>query len=68
MVIMRSFQFEIVLVAITAGIAHATLDISVTTLFPFNQKGRIKRSIINTTLAKYPVSSKIAMKKKSSAI
>ena len=51
MVMMRSFQLEIVRVAITPGIAHAALEMSGTTLFPLSPKGRINLSIINTTRA-----------------
>ena len=63
MVIKRSFQLLIVRADITPGIAQAKLDISGTKLFPFNPSGRMMRSIINTTRDKYPVSSKIPMKK-----
>ena len=51
-VIILSFQSEMVLAAIIPGIAHATLEISGTTLLPFNPNGRMIRSIIKTTRAK----------------
>ena len=50
-VIKRSFQFSIVLVAMIAGIAHAHPDINGTTLLPFNPKRRMILSIRNTTRA-----------------
>ena len=51
MVMRRSFQWSIVRVAITAGMAHATPDISGTMLRPFKPKGRINRSVMKTTRA-----------------
>ena len=68
MVIKRSFQLAMLRVAITPGMAHATLLIKGTTDFPFNPNGRIKRSMMNTTRAMYPVSSSMVRNKKSKAI
>ena len=48
-VMSRSFQLEIVRVAMIPGMAQATLDISGTTLFPLSPKGRMSRSMMNTT-------------------
>ena len=67
-VIKRSFQLEIVRLAMTPGIAQAALDNKGTTLLPFRPKGRIMRSMINTTRDIYPVSSKIPMKKNNKTI
>ena len=50
MVINRSFQLEIVLVAMTAGMAHAVPEIKGITLFPFIPNRRIILSIKKTTL------------------
>ena len=68
MVMSRSFQLEIVRVAIIPGIAQAMLDINGTTLLPFKPNGRINRSMMNTTRYKYPLSSKMEMKKNNMAI
>ena len=68
MVMSLSFQFNMVLVDITPGIAHAKLEIKGTMLLPFKPKGLMMRSIIKTTRDRYPVSSKMAIKKKSKAI
>ena len=61
-VMMRSFQLSIVRVAIIAGMAQATPDISGTTLFPFKPNLRMTLSIRKTTRAIYPDSSRIEMK------
>ena len=68
MVMSRSFQLEMVRVDITPGMAQAKLDIHGTILFPFSPKGLIILSIMKTTLDKYPVSSRMAIKKNSRAI
>ena len=49
MVTNRSFQFSMVRVAMTAGIAQAIPDIKGTTLFPLSPNGRISLSIKKTT-------------------
>ena len=59
----RSLQSAIVRADIIPGIAHAALDMSGTTLLPFSPNGLMIRSMIKTTLARYPVSSSIEIKK-----
>ena len=68
MVIRRSFQFSIFLVAITAGIAQAVPEINGTKLFPLNPNRRIIRSIKKTTRLIYPLSSKMEMNRNKKAI
>jgi hypothetical protein len=67
-VINRSFQLVIVLLDIIPGMAHAALEINGTTLLPFNPKGRINLSMMKTTRAMYPVSSKSEIKKNNKQI
>jgi hypothetical protein len=67
-VMRRSFQLDIVLADITPGMAQAKLDIRGTILLPLSPRGRIIRSIIKTTRDKYPVSSRMAIKKNNKAI
>ena len=64
----RSFQFSMVLVAITAGIAQAIPDISGTTLLPLRPNGFMMRSIRNTTRDMYPLSSSIEINRNRNAI
>ncbi len=67
-VINRSFQLAMVLVDMTAGMAQAVPEINGIILFPFIPNRRIILSIKNTTLLIYPVSSNMAINKKSMAI
>ena len=67
-VIRRSFQLSMVLVARMAGIAHATPDIRGTRLRPLSPNFRINLSIKKTTLDMYPDSSRIAINPNNKAI
>jgi hypothetical protein len=68
MVIRRSFQFSIFLVAITAGMAQAVPETRGTTLLPLSPNLRIIRSIKKTTLLIYPLSSRMEIKRNRKAI
>ena len=67
-VINLSFQLSMFLVAIIAGIAHATPEIRGTTLFPLRPNFCIVLSVRKTTLLIYPLSSRIDMNINKNAI
>ena len=68
MVVKRSCHELIVRADMMPGIAQAELEINGTTLLPFKPNGRINLSIMKTTRAIYPVSSRILNKKNNNAI
>ena len=68
MVMIRSFQFSIFLVAMMAGMAQAVPDTRGTTLLPLKPNLLMMRSIRKTTRLIYPLSSRMDINKNRKAI
>ena len=68
MVMRRSLRLEMLRAAMMAGTAHATPEMSGTTLLPLRPKRRMILSISTITRDIYPDSSKIEMSKNKKAI